>query len=330
MWELAADLIVKLVADLVADWFVSILMLSSASLWSLLYYLCRRSRPKQNPNAPIWCLPTDLVIYIAEILPPASAAALVLTCRSMLNTIGRRSLSLKRKDRLELLTILQPDMPKHVLCHQCAIFHCKYSFYQQCHRKCALRATDGSCCLPFSWAQQIMNRHCYGPNHKLSAKMTYSDELDEHSRFSRRRTREFRITVNDLIIKQNIVVFFNHNDKLIKDREAFRYPYSICPHLWWDEVFNAKRLLSKAGIFLKCPVCQTEIRYRLKQVSEQQDSFHLTTWHLLGPCRHPSESQWRLVTEEPGQQHNPLYITKSAAAPIRLCFKSSPPLPSPF
>jgi hypothetical protein len=66
----------------------------------------------------------------------------------------------------------------------------------------------------------------------------------------------------------------------------------------------------------------------LQQGDDQQAYFYLTTWHLLGPCRHPSESQWRMVTEELAQQQHPLDITRSAA-PLRLRFDDSPTLPSP-
>jgi hypothetical protein len=234
----AADLVRELLVDLVVEHFYSMAKLVVPSMaaecaavlivyvliLSSSYFFYRRYRPKQNPNAPIWRLPTELVLYIAKMLPPASAAAFALTSRPILNTVGRGFLNLKRKDRLKLLTLLQPDMPNHVLCYQCAVFHCKCSSYQQCHREAALPATDGAYWLPFSWALQLMNRHYYGQNHKVPADIIHFNRLKKYPGFSRQTTFDFRISTGDLIIRQEVAVVYNRNDKLVKKKEK---PFDI-------------------------------------------------------------------------------------------------------
>jgi hypothetical protein len=68
---------------------LSFIILSSILLFCSRYHLLRyklfslyilvRGRPKQNQSAPIWHLPPEIIQYLVDHLPPATAAAFALT-----------------------------------------------------------------------------------------------------------------------------------------------------------------------------------------------------------------------------------------------------------
>lgn len=103
------------------------------------WYILLRGRSKQDPAAPIWRLPPELIQSIVKGSPPISASAFALTSRTVLAVVGRQYLKLNRDDRLALLEHLQADLPYHLLCHHCAVFHTKSSLSQNDSLGCLRR-----------------------------------------------------------------------------------------------------------------------------------------------------------------------------------------------
>ncbi|KAI9933725.1 hypothetical protein MW887_004797 [Aspergillus wentii] len=182
-----------------------------------------------------------------------------------------------------------------------------------------------SCC------PNIRNFHRYGKSHAVNPHILHRSHLETHYtgaalRFSRRRKWEYRTTADGIMMKQRISVSFDSDDRQIQEEEAFGSDYFICPHLEWEEVFSKDRLSEKQETGVKCTVCRAELIYRLDQQTEGQD-FHVTTYHLLGYCRDPFESQWCPVTERHAEPSRPLYL--KSVGPLRASFDASPALPTP-
>ncbi|XHF96411.1 hypothetical protein AWENTII_000049 [Aspergillus wentii] len=221
-------------------------------------------------------------------------------------------------------------MNEHVLCHSCAVFHDKSSI-DTCYNESSLRTIDVRHGFPFTWALQIRNFHRYGKSHAVNPHILHRSHLETHYtgaalRFSRRRKWEYRTTADGIMMKQRISVSFDSDDRQIQEEEAFGSDYFICPHLEWEEVFSKDRLSEKQETGVKCTVCRAELIYRLDQQTEGQD-FHVTTYHLLGYCRDPFESQWCPVTERHAEPSRPLYL--KSVGPLRASFDASPALPTP-
>jgi len=82
----------------------------------------------------IFKLPTELWHIIARFLPLASRAAMILASRQWLTILGAQPWSMLqlpeyRKQRLAFLNLIDCELPDHVLCHRCAIYHTRPSVY---------------------------------------------------------------------------------------------------------------------------------------------------------------------------------------------------------
>lgn len=69
-------------------------------------------------------LPSELIVHIANFLPPESAASLAITCYDLHSCLEIRYLrSLKQADASvlnEFLRLLERDLPGHILCPHCS------------------------------------------------------------------------------------------------------------------------------------------------------------------------------------------------------------------
>ncbi|OJJ35795.1 hypothetical protein ASPWEDRAFT_530717 [Aspergillus wentii DTO 134E9] len=313
----------------------------------LLWLQCRlSSRPEQNRNAPLLCLPSEIVLLIAVILPPASKAAFALSCRAMLNTLGRDSLLLRKRDRGKLLPGLEQHSPKHVYCYKCAVLHRKRYRpggslrNRRCERKVSIPFISSGMSLPFSWIRQTLNRYEYGPNHRVCGGIPRGACILSYSAHCERwESHEFRITAKGVILKQTSSIEFDREHPEFKHKKPYHgqdHTYHLCLHMSWNRIFNARRLKSKTGTFFKCAQCDTEAMYKLSKRSSGFDYFEVATWTLLGPCRDPFEDRWLAVTTKEGNHLSrpfsgcPEDSIKLDSASVRACFESSPQLPFSF
>ncbi|KAH6713953.1 hypothetical protein BKA61DRAFT_689329 [Leptodontidium sp. MPI-SDFR-AT-0119] len=85
--------------------------------------------PCSPPKPPLLKLPVEITAHIAQFLLPASAASLAFTCRSALETLGTTYWQVLREvgrqqELEQFLSLLETDLPDHVLCYHCLILHC--------------------------------------------------------------------------------------------------------------------------------------------------------------------------------------------------------------
>lgn len=142
------------------------------------FYCQKSSLPLEATPAPIQRLPIDLLRYIVDRIPPADAAALALSSKAILSTVGFGVLRIEGiEDRVKLLKHLEVFYPKHLLCYQCGKLHHRrkkihrYIEDTECDRKNGRFSFNSLVLnLPFTRVQEIMNRHRYGKRHGISVK----------------------------------------------------------------------------------------------------------------------------------------------------------------
>lgn len=78
-----------------------------------------------KPVFPVGELPQELILNIADFLPPASRASFALTCREIRRLLGDRAFQVGEDNVLELLGLLEKDgeYPQQIVCPECKCFH---------------------------------------------------------------------------------------------------------------------------------------------------------------------------------------------------------------
>ncbi|EAS29120.3 uncharacterized protein CIMG_07866 [Coccidioides immitis RS] len=165
-------------------------------------------QPRQNRTAPIWRLPPELILMIADNLCPSDTAAFCLASKRILGVIGERAFELSGNELYKFLSRLQSGMPNHILCYQCAKFHHKFLVEQSWHLECERRNRCMETAFgqfPFTDAQQVMNYHFYGTRHWLFPGITvyYEDDSPDND-FRGWELVDLRISGEDLLLRQQI------------------------------------------------------------------------------------------------------------------------------
>jgi hypothetical protein len=175
-------------------------------------------------------------------LPPATAAAFALTSKTILDAVGRESLKLEGEELLALLELLQPDLPNHLLCYHCPVFHTKSSISRNEHLGCLQRngyVAMTTAQLLFSEAQQAMNNHLYGPRHPVGPNKIHVESRNHKGQIKLSEKSEMRVSGSLMLFKQQIT--WSGNWK--KARNSKRYgkdrPITLCPHLRSSELLDA-------------------------------------------------------------------------------------------
>ncbi|KAK2760897.1 hypothetical protein FQN54_002138 [Arachnomyces sp. PD_36] len=259
--------------------------------------------PKPEPllegsPAAILLLPVDVVRYIVDNIPPPEAAALALSSKAILNTVGRQVLIIESvEDRVEFLKHLEIFYPKHVLCYQCGKFH-------QCQRNAVMHVTpcdakngwfisdaDHSIRadrVPFTIFQGIMNRHRYGGKHGIPRVPLLHPLFSRSTRWYKPYRLWAKIVDNELILKRDLFTPFG------------REPYFYCPHLKLDDIeryYEYRSWSSTEPVLVQCIFCGTEIRLDFFTSNGEPWRSRVRVWYNLGHCRSPFDDKWQALTQ---------------------------------
>ena len=253
--------------------------------------LCYRSFDGQY-HAPIYKLPVEILQLIASTLPPAGTAAFALSSRPILFVIGEGYLKLDKTNRLELLTLLERELPDYVLCQECIIFHRRTPLnqmdrtrdghlhkYGQLYASSPLERGHG---FLFNGGKQIINRRRYGPAYGPSAEDVnrfFALETTSHGTRASQHD-ELRVAKDRLLLKVHTAFHFRKNNA--RDREwARNFRVSFCPHI---SVHNAPKIYPdiEGERFLKCKRRFTEIQFRAEALEASRVKYSVTQWFDLG------------------------------------------------
>jgi hypothetical protein len=204
---------------------------------------------------------------VISYLDLADKALLSLSCKAFQNLVGTECYNLlsqeeNRTQRLLFLPLLDKELPSHLLCFDCAIYHLRTQRGHETLKpanelnpvyECPnasnvhklnprLRITFGRI-LPFTFAQLVMRHHRFGPQYGLSNDMLgrrYKDKELPGITPWQHQTR-FVIVKNHLLMRVTSKVFAPPNlppageRHLLYSRQDFIPYFSVCPH-WRDGV----------------------------------------------------------------------------------------------
>ena len=284
-------------------------------------------RRKTKEKGPLWRIPKiyevprDVLLCVVDKLAPADVAALALSSKAMLNTLGHQALKIDNKDdRRDLLRRFEHRYPDHLLCHQCGVFHLRRRrprdpvlLYARWHHGIPACDRQSGCFVNFSTAlsisfslvQEVMNRHRYGREHGLDLRVMRFDE-PRHPEYFQTRAKIFRGQLY-LIIQERMQTLRTDDDvESIVRRTEIRYCRHFSSRTIWPFPEHILHSLAQQGglkqtVYLQCLECSTLVQLQLRRRSILSPSNCITTtaWYRLGPCTNPFDPQWRALTEEP-------------------------------
>ncbi|TGO20244.1 hypothetical protein BPAE_0319g00010 [Botrytis paeoniae] len=229
----------------------------------------------QTPKPKNICrLPIDVLLHLADSLPPDTAALLSISCKAMWHILGskyvgalnkpyraasfpvhamyRRNLNIQlyRSYRYNFLQLLARDLPNHITCYPCNKLHMIGVAYSQrlLVKSCAFHVDNALPLLEgyvsFHVLQAAMKR--YHQRHITLSISLYDETITFLSPMSQlvecsRETIHISHTTNSIIFRKQRILLLpaNHHYSSYEDPDAsapesISWDYPICPHLKWD------------------------------------------------------------------------------------------------
>lgn len=292
-----------------------------------------RPIPKPRPIAfefsILATLPPELIVYIAEFLPFAAAASFSLCCTPVYSLIGAQYLEIIRNDEdfasFDFLTLLERDLPDHILCHYCKKLHAiKYAERYVYAKGYYIGGRDGppsdcwiadqdsgirlNMCFNFSSTvfQMVMKRHRQGADcSSLLALFSYQ-AMPCGSYVV--KYKELARIVNGSLLQRSQRMYLWHSPMDMPS--SLRLDLWACHHNTnfnntevdgWIGRITGRRLAhwdepqsgSTCGGLLQCRYCTTEYRIDFKDLGEAGVAIFFTKWHNHGEGISPEDHLWR-------------------------------------
>jgi hypothetical protein len=287
------------------------------------------SDPAQLPL--IYKLPRDIICYLGnEVLPPADRAAFALTGKAFWisldgekllerldpNTEENKQQAKLKQDRLDFLWRLQHRYPKHLLCSHCAIFHRRQKDstwdpvgISPCDVKNGIfRDSNVSLFLPFSYAQEVMNRHRYGRAYGCPASdIEYNHDCNNEAArqyadvairgWRERRRLSARVINNELVVKIDLSRLFLFHDDVTKAGATGILHRGIGSHSGgepWRRQREELKGKEDASLHFRCRKCECELRCKVMDPGYygEYGEVRISMWLTLGSCETPHDPKW--------------------------------------
>jgi len=287
------------------------------------------------PTRTLLGLPPEVILLIVDCLPTTSAAILALCSKQFKFLLESETWSLlatlNSEDRVQFLTTLSRDLPRHYVCHGCIRLHLSSAvalpsdFYaKDSPDSCipASMARDKSWSkngtfnissylsgyrLRFPHVQLAMKRHHHGLEHGISlSDLSCTDCVLEDGRCFL-FTVEARIVSNSLVMRsQEWVVSKN---PIRKGDHYWDLWYSVCQHLSVikRQIKGGDRLEKLLECRLghtpedkdcecmalqQCPYCPLDYKIELFDMGELGNAVCSTKWTNLGSGLSTSDEKW--------------------------------------
>lgn len=187
-------------------------------------------------------LPQEINDMILSYLPVESVIALALTCRLIYQTIPSLRF-LDDEGRLNLLVLLEKDVPHLYACHQCLRLHTwrrmaiqpdirhPYSCGGRAYRTRTIinsRPPSRQCAINYPLARLIVNRHLYGEQHGPPPEVLNRTAM-ENERCLRRgvvltQARSARVMDNELYLKTTVQVYLKESNRGVLRKRSDKVP----------------------------------------------------------------------------------------------------------
>lgn len=250
----------------------------------------------------LW-LPSEIWQHVASFLPLSSQASLALSCRGIafvLGSIAWQSLRENPEELLNLLKLLDYQLPRHLLCFRCQVYHTRSS-RKFCNFK--HNGRDTPLCydlafLRFSELQLAMRAVRLGPSYgqPISIKKLLKRE--------RRTNPAYAYSLCTAIVNGNFL-FRLDSSRLFQDKQdlddnsRLKWDLGICGHYRlmvaklcrqaFDNAFNG---VDRAVVDC-CSECFTEYEVTVRAETVRDYSLAFTRWSDLGDGIDPRSPQWQ-------------------------------------
>ncbi|KAF7926456.1 hypothetical protein EAE99_005651 [Botrytis elliptica] len=249
----------------------------------------------QTPKPKNICeLTIDVLAYLADSLPPDTAALLSISCKALWRTLGSKyvdalknpyraasfpvhdmykrnlNIQLYRSYRYNFLQILARDLPNYITCYPCNKLHMIGTANSQrlLELSCAFHIDNALPLLrgyvSFHVLQAAMKR--YHQRHISLSISLYDLTINSLSPTSQlvecsRETMRISHTTKSIIFRRQRILLLpaNHHYSSYEDPDAsVSWDYPICPHLKWDCSYDFRgRALSVSNRSLTSPLFQS-------------------------------------------------------------------------
>lgn len=301
-------------------------------LTPILRWIGARLHPKPRPialeSSLLGCLPLELIIYIAQFLPPESTLSFSLCCWPIYSILKSQYTKIIKDDqelnRYEFLALLERDLPGYILCYHCRTLHAikKAHQYSYEHWRWHHKGNMLPCCkadfvessyfyihpaFSVTAFQMAMKLYRQGLDHsKLLKLLSYhSDTYADHT----------CSTVEKCNVTSKIVAGY----MIIREQRRFMIPsalpvvmptriiFAICPHIKFSSVawyeyrdimdivhWRESRDYQNGNRLTKCKYCFTEFRIDFKEFGRWRgNAIYITKWQDLGPGLSPLDPKLR-------------------------------------
>ncbi|KAG4418654.1 hypothetical protein IFR04_008190 [Cadophora malorum] len=275
----------------------------------------RYSKTKQNTTplnvSPLSLLPTELILQIASFLPRDAIAALALSCQSLRLALPNSRFRLPWEDKLNLLILLEQDLPGHTVCRYCRKLHAieKADLYLPTR---LMRAPYSKCCWEQMYTlitdrvfhrrfsiivfEMAVKQDRLGRDiSKLLGLLSYEARTDQMDGHIERHSVLARVIDGCLMIREQRVCFMpcSHQEPLPRNAR-----FNICPHFTLS-IQTFERLSGMASRFdrsdlpdmeacppgpdlIPCRHCHTEFRIDFRSFGDSGTGVSIITWKDLG------------------------------------------------
>ncbi|KAK7528470.1 uncharacterized protein IWZ02DRAFT_11898 [Phyllosticta citriasiana] len=204
-------------------------------------------------------LPVELILDIADYLPPYRKACLALTCGRARDIFKKRIGELSRRQRQQFLLVLQKELPAKIICqhHLRLVNFCRDPRVDPSHPRSIMQLSTAflftlercniTACVPvpsinapkfllsYEHIQRVMLRHHYGPGY---GKSLYSLSHDSQISFDGAfQGTTCAISIRFCILENQLYMHGSYDFSgvhLMRLLAFSRHHFDICPHLYLD------------------------------------------------------------------------------------------------
>jgi hypothetical protein len=275
-------------------------------------------RPNALESSFIGKLPPEIILYIREFLPHASAAAFSLCCTSLCSILGADAFAaIKDGDELETmreyLALLERDLPNHLACFYCSKLHSikeARSYRRSSNYRCRWNGTGPPQCWEadlhlgtfsyihwdFSYIvfQMAMKRYRQGLDFTGLLRLLCKRVVTQTQReYTHQTSAQARIVAGRLLVRTQEIFVYSAQQMWL----TFAPQFTICPHYVYDLGKNGVRRgygqWFHGGGAMKCECCLTEFRLDVKDYGEIGIATYCTRWQNLGEGKSPLDQIWQ-------------------------------------
>jgi hypothetical protein len=266
-------------------------------------------------------LPLELVLQIAELVPPVSVACFALCNRQLRRGLKRRARAFFRaanhNERIEYLTLLARDLPARFVCHTCFRLHRRSdvqlpgSTSRHRSRRCIYEAPSlrpGATFkfkVKFAHVHLIMKRHYHGAAHGLPLETLRHVEIDKGVNWGVTRLLSVDATIdsNELLLRSQQWILLRRSQR----QEFARYEIfeALCYHVETGQLdrfrmrdFVSTRLerldsgeRSEVEV-LQCQECDMDYTVDAVLFGKSRIAMLVTRWFNLGAGVDPLDEKW--------------------------------------